>query len=78
MYVSNYLEFKWTIIDEIHKMPYLRHLGYQEMVDTTTKKYIFPRMKKNVLEYIAKCMECHWVKVEYQHLVGLLQPFPLS
>ena len=28
-------------------------------------------------EYISKCMKCQQVKVEHQHLAGLLQPFPV-
>ena len=34
-------------------------------------------MKNDVAKYIARCMECKKVKVEHQHLVGLLQPFPI-
>ena len=34
-------------------------------------------MKKDVAEYIAKCMECQRVKVEHRHPAGLLQPLPI-
>jgi hypothetical protein len=34
-------------------------------------------MKKDVADYIAKCMECQRVKVEHRHPVGLLQPLPI-
>ena len=34
-------------------------------------------MKKEVVEYIAKCMECQRVKVEHKHPAGLLQPLPI-
>lgn len=33
-------------------------------------------MKKDVAEYIAKCLECQQVKVEQQHVAGLLHPMP--
>jgi hypothetical protein len=34
-------------------------------------------MKKDVADYIARCLECHRVKVEHRHLAGLLQPLPI-
>jgi hypothetical protein len=34
-------------------------------------------MKKEITEYIARCMECQKVKVEHWHLAGLLQPLPI-
>ena len=41
------------------------------------KKYFWPGMKKDMDEYISKCMKCQQVKVEHQHPVGLLQPLPV-
>jgi hypothetical protein len=35
-------------------------------------------MKKDIADYIARCMECQRVKAEYRHPMGLLQPFPIS
>jgi hypothetical protein len=34
-------------------------------------------MKKDVSYYISRCMECHRVKVEHRHPIGLLQPLPI-
>eukprot|EP00253_Pinus_taeda_P019762 PITA_19762 len=34
-------------------------------------------MKKEVAEYLAKCLECQQVKVEHQHPAGLLHPLPI-
>jgi hypothetical protein len=34
-------------------------------------------MKKDITEYIARCMECQKVKAEHRHLAGLLQPLPI-
>jgi hypothetical protein len=34
-------------------------------------------MKKEVVEYIARCLECQKVKDEHRHPVGFLQPFPI-
>ena len=34
-------------------------------------------MKRDMAEYISRCMKCQQVKVEHQHLAGLLQPLPV-
>jgi hypothetical protein len=34
-------------------------------------------MKKDVADYIARCMDCHKVKAEHRHPTGLLQPLPI-
>jgi hypothetical protein len=34
-------------------------------------------MKKYVVDYIGRCMECQRAKDEHRHLVGLLQPLPI-
>ena len=45
---------------------------------TTRKQYFWPGMKKDMAKYISRCMKCQQVKVEHQHPIGLLQPFPIS
>ena len=34
-------------------------------------------MKKDVSDYIARCMECQKVKAKHRHPMGLLQPLPI-
>jgi hypothetical protein len=34
-------------------------------------------MKTEVVEYLARCLECQQVKVEHHHPTGLLQPIPI-
>ena len=34
-------------------------------------------MKKEVVEYLARCLECQQVKAEHQHPTGLLQSLPI-
>eukprot|EP00253_Pinus_taeda_P009514 PITA_09514 len=47
------------------------------MIVALRKEYYWPGMKKNVAEYLARCLECQQIKAEHQHLGGLLQPFPI-
>jgi len=77
MYILNSSELEIITMDEIHKIPYSWHIGYQKIIVTVRKKYRWPRMKINVSKYISKCMECQQVMAEKQHPIGLLQSFPL-
>jgi hypothetical protein len=46
-------------------------------VATLKSQYYWPGMKKDIIEYIAKCLECKKVQAEHGHPVGLLQPLPI-
>eukprot|EP00253_Pinus_taeda_P018429 PITA_18429 len=51
--------------------------GYQKMVTAPRKEYYWPGMKKQVVEYLARCLECQQIKAEHLHPAGLLQPLPI-
>jgi hypothetical protein len=66
------------ILKEMHNVPYVGHPGYQKTVAAVKSHYYWPGMKKEITEYIAKCMECQRVKAKHRHPVGLLQPLPIT
>jgi len=47
------------------------------MITTLKKEYYWLGMKKDVVEYLAQCLEHQQIKAEHQHLTGLLQPLPI-
>jgi hypothetical protein len=47
------------------------------MIIAERSQFIWLGMKKDVVDYIAICMECQKVKVEHRHPTGLLQPLPI-
>ena len=65
-------------MDEIHQTPYSGHPGYQKTIAIARKQYFWPGMKRDMAEYISRCMKCQQVKVEHQHPAGLLQLFSSS
>jgi hypothetical protein len=77
IYVPNSHELKSIILKEMHNLPYVGHPGYQKTVATVKSQYYRPSMKKEIVEYIDKCLECQKVKDEHKHLAGLLQPLPI-
>jgi hypothetical protein len=65
LYIPNCDDLKRFIMDELHKRPYIGHPGYQKMITTTRKQFYWPGLKKDIANYLAKCLECQQVKVEH-------------
>jgi hypothetical protein len=77
VYVPNDQGVENMLLSEMHKVPYVGHPGYQKTIVAVKKQYYWPGMKKEVVDFIARCLECQKVKVEHRHPTGLLQPFPI-
>jgi hypothetical protein len=77
LYIPNCDDLKRFIMDELHKRPYTGHPGYHKMITTTRKQFYWLGLKKDITDYLAKCLECQQVKVEHRHPAGLLQPLPI-
>jgi hypothetical protein len=77
IYVPNSQELKNMILREMHNVPYARHLGYQKTSVVVKSQYYLLGMKKEVVDFIARCLECQKVKAEHRHPIGLLQPLPI-
>jgi hypothetical protein len=61
----------------MHNVPYVGHPRYQKTIIVVRGQYFWPGMKKDVTDYLARCMECQKVKAEHRHPAGLLHPFPI-
>jgi hypothetical protein len=65
LYIPECDDLKMFIMDELLKRPYTGHPRYQKMITTTGKQFYWPRLKKDIVEYLAKCIECQQVKAEH-------------
>jgi hypothetical protein len=72
IYVSNSLELKNVILKEMHNVPYVGHPGYQKMVAAVKNHYYWLGMMKEVVDFIARCLECQKIKDEHKHPSGFL------
>jgi hypothetical protein len=77
VYIPNVQELKLAILKEMHNVTYVGHPRYQKTVAAVKSHYFWPGLKREITEYIARCMECQKVKAGHRHLVGLLQPLPI-
>ena len=58
IYIPNVVDLRRVVMDEIHQAPYSGHPGYQKTIATARKQYFLPGMKKDMAEYISRCMKC--------------------
>jgi hypothetical protein len=77
VYVPNSNELKNLILREMHNVPYVGHTGYQKTVAAVRSQYYWADMKKEVVDFIARCLECQKVKAEHRHSTSLLQQLPI-
>jgi hypothetical protein len=61
----------------MHNVPYVGHPGYQKTIAVVKIQYYWPSMKKSVVDFIARCLECQKVKAEHRHPAGFLQSLPI-
>ncbi|GKC72174.1 putative reverse transcriptase domain-containing protein, partial [Tanacetum coccineum] len=66
-------EVRTLIMDEAHKLKYSIHQGADKMYYDLRDRYWWPGMKKDIAEYVSKCLTCLKVKAEHQRPYGLLQ-----
>ena len=83
MYYKNRLcvpdteDLKKSVMKEAHNTSYTMHPGGNKMYQTLKPHYWWPGMKRDITEYVAKCLTCQQVKAEHQVPSGLLQPISI-
>ena len=58
IYVPNSWELKNLILGEMHNVPYVGHPGYHKTIATVKSQYYWPGLKKEVVDFISRCLEC--------------------
>ncbi|KAD3336884.1 hypothetical protein E3N88_32403 [Mikania micrantha] len=72
LWIPNRGDIRMVIIDEAHKSRYSIHPGSDKMYQDLRALYWWPGMKKDIAEYVSKCLNCAKVKAEHQRPSGLL------
>ncbi|KAL5733264.1 hypothetical protein ACOSQ2_032956 [Xanthoceras sorbifolium] len=75
--VPNDDELRKTILTEAHSSPYSMHPGSTKMYRDLRTQYWWSGLKRDVIEFVNRCMTCQRVKAEHQVPSGLLQPISI-
>ncbi|XP_070037163.1 uncharacterized protein [Nicotiana tomentosiformis] len=71
--VPNVDRLREFILEEAHSSRYSIHLGAAKMYQDLTQHYWRRRMNKDIVAYVAQCLNCQQVKYEHQRPDGLLK-----
>lgn len=61
-----------TILMEAHNLRYSIYSGAIKMYHDLRQRYWWGRMKRDIMEFIALCLNCQQVKYEHQRMRGTL------
>ncbi|KAA3483481.1 DNA/RNA polymerases superfamily protein [Gossypium australe] len=67
-------ELRHRILQEAHGSPYAMHPGGSKMYRDLKEQFWWLGLKREVTEFVGKCLTCQQVKAEHQLPSGLLQP----
>ena len=70
-------ELKKKLLFEAHNMVFTMHLGSNNMYQDLKQHYWWKGMKRDMTEYVSKCLTCQQVKAKHQVPTGLLNPLPI-
>lgn len=62
---------------EPHQSAYSIHPGRDKMLQEVKKLFWWEGQKKDVSEFVYRCLICQNIKAEKQKTLGLLQPLPI-
>ncbi|TYK04587.1 ty3-gypsy retrotransposon protein [Cucumis melo var. makuwa] len=69
---------KTELLSEAHSSPFSMHPGSTKMYQDLKRVYWWRNMKREVAEFVSKCLVCQQVKAPRQKPAGLLQPLSLT
>jgi hypothetical protein len=78
IYVPPNEELRMLILSEAHRAVYMAHPGVTKMRADLKPLFFWRGMKADIVNYVARCLECQQVKAEHRHPAGLLQPHAIS
>ncbi|KAA0058399.1 pol protein [Cucumis melo var. makuwa] len=68
---------KTDLLAEAHSSPFSMHPGSTKMYQDLKRVYWWRNMKREVAEFVSKCLVCQQVKAPRQKPAGLLQPLSI-
>ena len=70
-------ELKREIMEEAHSSTYAMHPDSTKMYNTLREHYWWKGMKKEIEDFVFRCLTCQQVKAKHQKPAGKIQPLPI-
>ena len=70
-------ELRKEIMEEAHFSTYSIHPGCTKMYHDLKDTYWWNGMKRDITDFVSKCLTCCHVKLEHKRPSGLLQKLPI-
>ncbi len=77
MWVPNDVDLRQIIMKEVHESPFTMQLGGTKKYKGLKEHYWWMGMKRDIANFVSKCLTCQQVKAEHQVPVGLLHLLPI-
>ena len=65
VYIPDVGDVRSLVMLEAHKAPYSAHPGVKKMYANLKQHYFWPGMKRDITNFLARCLECQRVKAEH-------------
>ncbi len=72
--IPNFGEYRLNMMHDLHDIPIAGHPGFQKTNIAVKRHYYWRGMKKDVKDYVDRCLKCQVSKSEQVKNPGLLQP----
>ena len=77
IFVPSVDNLRRKILEEAYCSAYAMHLVNTKMYRTLKEHYWWQGMKKDIADYVSKCLTCKKVKAKHKHPAGLSQSLPI-
>jgi len=77
LYIPADASLRTRLLHECHDVPTAGHLGKDKTLEQVKRRFYWPRMDSDVLQYVRTCDACQRNKPSQQVTPGLLQPLPI-
>jgi len=77
LYIPADAALRTRLLHECHDVPTAGHLGKDKTLEQVKRRFYWPRMDADVLQYVRTCDACQRNKPSQQATPGLLQPLPI-
>nr|prf retrotransposon del1-46 [Lilium henryi] len=71
-------DIRTKVLEESHRSKFTIHPGSTKMYRNLKINFWWSGIKREVVEYVSRCLICQQVKADHHHHSGLLQPLPVS